>query len=243
MGLLDDAIKEFQTSRKDPARNTQSLTMLGLCYIDKGLFTLAVDSLEKARAAIDAKDESYWAIQYDLASAHERISEADVYVQQGLTQEAKEILETLQGIYPDNSEVEERLRRLAEMASEDESVTAPEHDRVEQDVYEIEEETPEEPAVDTSEVTQDVSPQETGAADNQGYEDLSISEEDIVEAEDVPEPVFDSDVMEVFDEFKKGLEKELGDEDSETHYNLGIAYKEMGLLDDAIKEFQTSLLY
>ncbi len=171
---------------------------------------------------------------------HERISEADVYAQQGLTQEAKEILETLQGIYPDNSEVEERLRRLAEMASEDEPVTAPEHDRVEQDVYEIEEETPVEPAVDTSEVTQDVSPQEPGAADNQGYEDFSISEEDIIEAEDVPEPVFDSDVMEVFDEFKKGLEKELGDEDSETHYNLGIAYKEMGLLDDAIKEFQTS---
>lgn len=171
---------------------------------------------------------------------HERISEADVYVQQGLTQEAKEILETLQGIYPDNSEVEERLRRLAEMARQDEPVTTPEHDRVEQDVYEIEEDTPLEPAVDISEVAQDVSLQEPGAADYEGYEDLSISEEEIIEADDVPEPVFDSEVMEVFDEFKKGLEKEIGDEDSETHYNLGIAYKEMGLLDDAIKEFQTS---
>ncbi len=30
----------------------------------------------------------------------------------------------------------------------------------------------------------------------------------------------------------------LGDDDVETHYDLGIAYKEMGLFDDAIKEFQ-----
>ena len=28
------------------------------------------------------------------------------------------------------------------------------------------------------------------------------------------------------------------DEDLETHYNLGIAYREMGLLDEAIGEFQ-----
>jgi tetratricopeptide (TPR) repeat protein len=61
-----------------------------------------------------------------------------------------------------------------------------------------------------------------------------------MDAQEMPEPSLDNDVLEIFQEFKKGLEKELGDEDSETHYNLGIAYKEMGLVDDAIKEFQTS---
>ncbi len=30
-------------------------------------------------------------------------------------------------------------------------------------------------------------------------------------------------------------------EDSETHYDLGIAYKEMGLLDDAVHEFEVAL--
>ncbi len=30
-------------------------------------------------------------------------------------------------------------------------------------------------------------------------------------------------------------------EDAESHYNLGIAYKEMGLLDDAIREFETAM--
>jgi pilus assembly protein FimV len=46
-------------------------------------------------------------------------------------------------------------------------------------------------------------------------------------------------LAEVFQEFRSEL-GELGeeDEDLETHYNLGIAYREMGLLDEAIGEFQ-----
>ena len=72
------------------------------------------------------------------------------------------------------------------------------------------------------------------------YEDFSIDEQEIVEAQEMPEAKLDNDVLEIFQEFKKGLESELEDEDSETHYNLGIAYKEMGLVDDAIKEFQTA---
>jgi tetratricopeptide (TPR) repeat protein len=43
----------------------------------------------------------------------------------------------------------------------------------------------------------------------------------------------------VFQDFRTELE-EIGEEeeDLETHYNLGIAYREMGLLDEAIGEFQ-----
>jgi len=43
---------------------------------------------------------------------------------------------------------------------------------------------------------------------------------------------------EIFKEFKKGVEQQLDSEDYDTHYNLGIAYKEMGLIDEAIGEFQ-----
>jgi tetratricopeptide (TPR) repeat protein len=57
----------------------------------------------------------------------------------------------------------------------------------------------------------------------------------------VPEPsVGDlNQLAEVFQEFRSELD-ELGEEeeDLETHYNLGIAYREMGLLDEAIGEFQ-----
>ncbi len=41
----------------------------------------------------------------------------------------------------------------------------------------------------------------------------------------------------IFEEFKKGAEQQSIKEDADTHYNLGVAYKEMGLLDDAIAEF------
>jgi tetratricopeptide (TPR) repeat protein len=48
-----------------------------------------------------------------------------------------------------------------------------------------------------------------------------------------------NELSEVFQEFRNEL-GELGEEgeDLETHYNLGIAYREMGLLDEAIGEFQ-----
>jgi tetratricopeptide (TPR) repeat protein len=43
----------------------------------------------------------------------------------------------------------------------------------------------------------------------------------------------------VFDEFRADLGEMSGeDEDLETHYNLGIAFREMGLLEEAISEFQ-----
>jgi tetratricopeptide (TPR) repeat protein len=46
-------------------------------------------------------------------------------------------------------------------------------------------------------------------------------------------------LKEVFDQFRAEL-GEMGaeDEDLETHYNLGIAFREMGLLEEAISEFQ-----
>jgi tetratricopeptide (TPR) repeat protein len=46
-------------------------------------------------------------------------------------------------------------------------------------------------------------------------------------------------LKEVFDEFRADLGEMGGeDEDLETHYNLGIAFREMGLLEEAISEFQ-----
>ena len=41
-------------------------------------------------------------------------------------------------------------------------------------------------------------------------------------------------------QFKKGIAETVADDDSSTHYDLGIAYREMGLLDDAVGEFETA---
>ncbi|MGD0414309.1 MAG: tetratricopeptide repeat protein [Terriglobales bacterium] len=48
------------------------------------------------------------------------------------------------------------------------------------------------------------------------------------------------DLAEMFGELKHELEEEVmaGDDDPETHYNLGVAFREMGLLDEAIAELQ-----
>jgi pilus assembly protein FimV len=45
-------------------------------------------------------------------------------------------------------------------------------------------------------------------------------------------------LCEIFKDFREQLDELETDEDPETHYNLGIAYREMGLLEEAISEFQ-----
>jgi tetratricopeptide (TPR) repeat protein len=54
-------------------------------------------------------------------------------------------------------------------------------------------------------------------------------------------PGIDPGLAAVFDEFRTAVEDEAGtptDGDYETHYNLGLAYKEMDLVDEAVEEFQ-----
>jgi tetratricopeptide (TPR) repeat protein len=49
------------------------------------------------------------------------------------------------------------------------------------------------------------------------------------------------DFQQMLAAFKKGIEANVGEEDFQSHYDLGVAYKEMGLLDEAIAEFQKAL--
>jgi len=51
----------------------------------------------------------------------------------------------------------------------------------------------------------------------------------------------DAGLAELFEEFRVAEEDDRGHEDFETHYNMGTAYKEMDLIDEAIQEFQTSV--
>jgi tetratricopeptide (TPR) repeat protein len=49
------------------------------------------------------------------------------------------------------------------------------------------------------------------------------------------------DFQEMLAQFKKGIEENIEEEDWQAHYDMGIAFKEMGLLDEAIGEFQKAL--
>ncbi len=51
----------------------------------------------------------------------------------------------------------------------------------------------------------------------------------------------DETFREALAEFKRALDQNLPVEDHQTHYDLGVAFKEMGLLEEAIGEFQKAL--
>jgi tetratricopeptide (TPR) repeat protein len=58
-----------------------------------------------------------------------------------------------------------------------------------------------------------------------------------------PKPTGDeqADFEELLRRFKRGVAENVEAEDYEAHYDLGVAYKEMGLVDEAIAQFQKSL--
>ncbi len=95
-----------------------------------------------------------------------------------------------------------------------------------------------------------MAPRDEPLADGEDYFDLRKELEEVVLDEDISlESKGGAGLLgkddqysfeDVFDEFKRGVEKQFGKEDYDTHYNLGIAYREMGLFEDAITEFLIS---
>jgi tetratricopeptide (TPR) repeat protein len=89
------------------------------------------------------------------------------------------------------------------------------------------------------------------------FDPASLADEDVLEAEevahdedgfdlaaelDVAHPHSDEesapDFADIFSAFKKGIEQQLSAEDAAAHYDLAIAYKEMGLLSDAVEALE-----
>jgi tetratricopeptide (TPR) repeat protein len=63
----------------------------------------------------------------------------------------------------------------------------------------------------------------------------------MVVAEQEPSGDEEADFQDMLRKFKQGIAENVDDEDHQSHYDLGVAYKEMGLLDEAIAEFQKAL--
>jgi pilus assembly protein FimV len=83
-------------------------------------------------------------------------------------------------------------------------------------------------------------PEDNLFADEEDFFDLAAELESELAEDEEPISLSEEEqsLEEIFKEFKKGVEQQLDSEDYDTHYNLGIAYKEMGLIDEAIGEFQ-----
>jgi pilus assembly protein FimV len=153
--------------------------------------------------------------------ASEECDEASFFLDQGLTEEAREILENVMIAFPGHVRAGELMARLEALEAGGGSVAT---------TQETEASVPAVEPVDA--------PSESSAFDLAAElaEDFGgLGEEAAAPA--ASDDDFQYSVDEVFAEFKKGLEKVVKPEDVETHYDLGIAYKEMGLTDDALGEF------
>jgi tetratricopeptide (TPR) repeat protein len=113
MGLLDDAISTFQAAKKDPNYFVQASTMLGNCYMEKGLFSLAVEAYEGVLEKLDPNEETAWSVKYDLADALEK---------DGKTDEALKYFTEVYGWDSTYRQVSERVESLKKMTKAEEPV-------------------------------------------------------------------------------------------------------------------------
>jgi len=157
----------------------------------------------------------------------EELNEASFFLDQGLLEEAREILETVDLVRPGlprTAALQERLRAL-----EADRLAAPP--------------TPAPPPASDRGAPPGVEPIPVRTGSYNLADELADELSDLGEEPGPsPEPSQDLQysVEEVFSEFKKGLARVVPTNDVDTHYDLGIAYKEMGLLDDAVQVFEVA---
>jgi tetratricopeptide (TPR) repeat protein len=72
-------------------------------------------------------------------------------------------------------------------------------------------------------------------------EERSPKDTRMVVAEVEPTGDEEADFADMLRKFKQGVAENVDEEDYQSHYDLGVAYKEMGLVDEAIAEFQKAL--
>jgi tetratricopeptide (TPR) repeat protein len=184
----------------------------------------------------------------------DELLEIDFCLEQGMVVDASERLQALERQFPGHSQLVRRRARLDGGASEDarpalsdilsedfESVLDAELGRALSDEMvrgtegappAAPAQGPQAPALDESALFSD----EQEFFNFAGELQTELKQE--TAAPEMPEVSGDVPLEEIFREFKKGVEQQLSPEDYETHYNLGIAYKEMSLTDEAISEFQ-----
>ena len=170
------------------------------------------------------------------------LAQLDLFIEQELFEDAVGILAGLENDYPDDPDLAIRRQKLDDLgvtAKPAAGVEVPEAVAPPTDFAEPVR-PPAPVAAEQSPPSEDI----FGDEPAEEYIDLAKElEEELAEEEAMVEEATgrgkgEALLDEVFKEFQKGVAEQLSDEDSDTHFNLGIAYKEMGLLNEAIGEFQ-----
>jgi tetratricopeptide (TPR) repeat protein len=178
--------------------------------------------------------------------AAEELGEVDFYIEQELFDEAGERLLGLEARFPGNRELSERRQRLQAVDTRAAAEPAPPMPispvDIESELLSAIPEDDDEIRIVESPTAASAAPADESSlfSDEDDFFDLAAELENELEEEESSISLSEEEqsLEEIFREFKKGVEQQLDSEDYETHYNLGIAYKEMGLTDEAIGEFQ-----
>jgi tetratricopeptide (TPR) repeat protein len=159
----------------------------------------------------------------------EALEEADFFASRGLYEDARAILLDQLTRLPTHPILRERIREVENaIAAAGESGTI-EKSRLGPAAQQAE---PEPISIDDDAVF-DI------AASLEALDQLEI-EAPVQEAAGLMGAGNEVDVDQVFAKFKEGVRSQVAESDSQTHYDLGVAYKEMGLLPDAIQEFEVA---
>jgi tetratricopeptide (TPR) repeat protein len=167
---------------------------------------------------------------------------ADAYLVEGLFDQARAVVGELLITLPNHALVVEKAREIEELADASSGVSV-----VAQPI--LSSLPAAEPVASVLNDTLDDGPDyeleyEELEPGDEGFDFAEKLAEELAEvAEIVPvdEGAQMIDVETVFEEFKRGVAEQVDDDDSDTHFDLGIAYKEMGLHPDARREFQVAM--
>ncbi len=156
------------------------------------------------------------------AMLRQELEGVDFYLAQGYADIARDTLDMLERQFGAHTEIEARRAQLTESAAAA-SPAAPAEEMTFADAA---------GSVETQEPAPEALTSEPAAPPPPPY----------ITAPSAPaKPRIDPGLAAIFDEFRSAVEEEEvseADGDYETHYNLGLAYKEMDLLDEAVEEFQ-----
>jgi tetratricopeptide (TPR) repeat protein len=163
---------------------------------------------------------------------------ADSYLVDGLFTQARAIVSELQLTLPDHPLVLDKAREIDELAAASSGVSAVAQPLIQRDVSSI-------PAAMASEPPEMELEYEELEPGDEGFDFAEKLAEELAEVAEIA-PMDEGaemiDVETVFQQFKAGVAEQVSDDDSDTHFDLGIAYKEMGLFPDARREFQVAMV-
>ncbi len=171
----------------------------------------------------------------------QELDSVDFYLAQGYMDIAADTLDMLERQFGTHAEIESRRAKLGQPASPATAIAQP-SETVEFESFTQYDVAEEVPVVEASSVEVDEIFAEVQAAPP-APEPPATAPPAPAPATDQPKPGIDAGLAAIFDEFRTAAEEEespSADGDYETHYNLGIAYKEMELLDEAVEQFQAA---